>query len=90
MAVGDVTVGPVVSVQVTFAERLFALNFEATNSGGLGFAMEDNTVSFAERTAPAGSPTNEVRLFAADDGGGKTQLQARFNTGAIQVVAAEP
>jgi hypothetical protein len=43
-----------------------------------------------ERTAPAAPPANQVRVFAQDSGGGKTQLAARFNTGAVQTPAAEP
>ena len=33
---------------------------------------------------------NKVRLFSRDSGGGKTQLCAIFNTGAVQVITAEP
>jgi hypothetical protein len=45
---------------------------------------------FAEVTAPDAPAANVGRLFVRDNGSGKTQLCARFPTGAIQVVATEP
>lgn len=41
----------------------------------------------ADPDAPA---ANRVRLYAKDNGAGKTGLYARFNTGAVQQVAVEP
>jgi hypothetical protein len=38
---------------------------------------------------PAPGP-DRVRLFARDNGAGKTQLCARFPTGAVQVISTEP
>lgn len=46
--------------------------------------------TLTEQTAPAAPAANQVTLFARDNGAGKTQLCARFNTGAIQVIATEP
>lgn len=43
-----------------------------------------------EGTAPASAPANSFRLFAQDNGGGKTQLMVIFATGAAQQVAIEP
>ncbi len=58
----------------------------ATGSGtSSGAAME-----LIEMTAPSAPSANRVRLFAEDDGAGKTRLMARFNTGAAQQVAIEP
>jgi hypothetical protein len=58
----------------------------STGSGaGNGAALE-----FAEQTAPAAPSANRVRLYAQDNGGGKTQLMALFATGAAQQVAIEP
>lgn len=45
---------------------------------------------FGEISDPAAPPSNFARLYARDDGGGKTQLVVRFNTGAVQVIATEP
>ena len=45
---------------------------------------------FTERSDPSAPSTNNVRLYAKDNGAGKTQLVARFPTGAVQVLATEP
>jgi hypothetical protein len=47
-------------------------------------------MEFAEMTAPAAGAANTARLFAQDNGAGKTQLAVRFNSGAIQILATEP
>jgi hypothetical protein len=39
---------------------------------------------------PAAPAANHAALFAKDNGGGKTQIVARFPTGAVQVIATEP
>ena len=57
----------------------------------VGASLNDRYVEFVETstgdpTAPAG---NRVRVYARDTGG-KTELVARFNTGAIQRLAIEP
>jgi hypothetical protein len=43
-----------------------------------------------EMTAPASPSANRVRIFAQDNGAGKTQLMALFATGAAQQLAIEP
>lgn len=43
-----------------------------------------------EMTAPAAPAANSVRIFAQDNGAGKTQLMALFATGAAQQIAIEP
>jgi hypothetical protein len=46
---------------------------------------------FSERgTAPTAPATNSVRIYAEDNGAGKTRLMARFATGAAQQIAIEP
>lgn len=55
------------------------------NSSTAGGALE-----FIEQTAPSAPSANRVRLYAQDNGAGKTQLMALFNTGAAQQVAIEP
>jgi hypothetical protein len=48
-------------------------------------------LQFGEAAADlAAAPANTVRVYSRDSGGGKTQLVARFNTGAVQVLATEP
>ena len=44
----------------------------------------------SEMTAPAAPATNNVRIYAEDDGAGKTRLMARFATGAAVQIALEP
>jgi len=41
-------------------------------------------------TAPAAPAVNAVRIYAEDNGAGKTRLMALFNTGAAQQIAIEP
>jgi hypothetical protein len=59
-----------------------------------GDTIADNVVEsdlvFTEETAPAAPAANKCVLFLRDNGSGKTQLCARFPTGAIQQVAIEP
>ena len=55
------------------------------SSASAGGALE-----FIEQTAPSAPSANRVRLYAQDNGAGKTQLMALFNTGAAQQVAIEP
>ena len=55
------------------------------SSGSVGGAL-----SFLEQTAPAAPASNIVRIYAQDNGAGKTQLMALFATGAAQQIAIEP
>jgi hypothetical protein len=43
-----------------------------------------------ERTDPSAGAANSARLYARDNGSGKTQLCVIFATGAVQVLATEP
>lgn len=43
-----------------------------------------------EQTAPAAPPSNGYRIFAQDNGSGKTQLMVIFATGAAQQIAIQP
>ena len=52
-----------------------------TTGGALGFI---------EQTAPAAPAANGVRIYAEDNGSGKTRLMAIFATGAAQQIAIEP
>jgi hypothetical protein len=47
-------------------------------------------IEFDEMTAPGGGAVNTARLYAVDNGAGKTQLAVVFNTGAVQILAVEP
>ncbi len=59
------------------------LRLTAGASGGAALQGE-------EQTAPAAPPTNGYRIYAEDNGGGKTRLMVRFATGAAQQLAIEP
>lgn len=47
-------------------------------------------ISVSEITAPSAPATNSVRIYAEDNGSGKTRLMALFATGAAQQIAIEP
>lgn len=72
------------SMDVAFgrnADGVVEVNNGSTGGGAL---------QFIEMTAPAAPATNAVRIFAEDNGSGKTRLMARFATGAVQQLAIEP
>jgi len=48
------------------------------------------SLHFQEQTAPSAPAANNVYIYAQDNGAGKTQLMARFATGAAQQIAIEP
>ena len=50
----------------------------------------DNWFELTERAAPGAAGANGARLFARDNGAGKTQLAVIFQSGAVQVIATEP
>jgi hypothetical protein len=56
-----------------------------TNGGSAGESLQ-----FAEMTAPAAPAANQVRIYAEDDGTGKTRLMALFATGVAQQIAIQP
>ena len=47
-------------------------------------------IEFYEGTAPAAPSVDRVRIYAEDDGAGKTRLMALFASGAAQQIAIEP
>ena len=49
-----------------------------------------NYIEFTEMTAPSAPSTNLVRIYAEDNGSGKTKLMALFPSGAAQQIAIEP
>jgi hypothetical protein len=53
-------------------------------------AANGSCVELIEQTAPSAPAENEVRIYAVDNGSGKTQLMALFATGAAQQIAIEP
>lgn len=61
-------------------------NFIEVNNGTTG----GGGFQFIERTTPSAPAANKGLLYAKDNGGGKTQLCAIFNSGAEQCFATEP
>lgn len=45
---------------------------------------------FFEQASPPSAQSNAARIYAEDNGSGKTRLMARFGTGAAQQIAIEP
>ena len=48
------------------------------------------SLEFLEQTAPSAGGATSARIFAEDDGAGKTRLMIQFGTGAAQQLAIEP
>jgi hypothetical protein len=67
------------------AAGVLQVNNGTTSTTKAGAALE-----FIEQTAPAAPATENVRIYAEDDGAGKTRLMARFATGAAVQIAIEP
>jgi|GEM_PF-7087357 len=63
-------------------------------AGVLGLTASASTVGatleMREQTAPSAPGADNVRIYAVDNGGGKTQLMALFATGAAQQIAIQP
>lgn len=66
------------------------LETQDSSGNALWAILAGGAQEMIEITAPAAGATNSARLFARDNGSGKTQLAVRFATGAIQVLATEP
>lgn len=74
-----------VSTKDTGLSRAAAGIVKITN-GSTGAGL----LQFEETTDPTAPAANNAILYAKDNGAGKTQIVARFPTGAIQVLATEP
>ena len=61
-----------------------------TTSPSTRLDIDAGALELAEMTAPGAGAVNTVRIYAVDNGAGKTQLMAIFNTGAAQQLAIQP
>lgn len=63
-------------------------------SGVLGLTATASTggatLEMREQTAPSAPGSNNVRIYAEDNGAGKTRLMALFSSGAAQQIAIQP
>lgn len=64
--------------------------FQNSSSTVLLSITATGAMDMVEQTAPAAPAANTARLYAVDNGAGKTQLVVVFPTGAAQVLATEP
>jgi hypothetical protein len=78
------SVGPSTALDTGFVRAGGAV-VRVTNGSTGGGAMQ-----MTEMTAPAAPAADNVRIYAEDDGAGKTRLMALFATGAAVQIAIEP
>lgn len=67
-----------------------ALGRGSTTTTSLQVQIGGRHIAMLEVSDPAAAPVDGARLYARDNGAGKTQLCVRFATGATQVIATEP
>lgn len=66
------------------------IDVNITPAGAGGVKVGAFFQEFAEMTAPSAPSANGVRIYAVDNGAGKTQLMALFSSGAAQQLAIQP
>lgn len=69
----------------TSLSRTAAGVLRLSDNAGAGAALE-----FLEQTAPVAGASDTARIFAVDNGSGKTVLKVIFSSGAAQVLATQP
>ena len=67
-----------------------AMDIGGTGNNPLRRLFMAEYIEVNEMVAPAAPAANKVRVYSQDNGSGKTQLMARFATGAAVQVAIEP
>jgi len=91
----DTTSGVTAAVNISDAGiaigRFAVASSCALEIAAAGGGANKGYIKMAEIAADPGAPgANNCALYVKDNGGGKTQICAQFNTGAIQVIATEP
>ncbi len=82
-------VGQIIKLAATQSANAFEVQPNGSSTPLLSI-LAAGAMEMQEQTAPAAPSTNFVRLYAEDNGGGKTRLMARFATGAAVQIAIEP
>jgi len=67
-----------------------ALGMSTVSTAAAQVHLGSRHMEMVEITAPAAGATNSARIFAEDNGAGKTRLMVRFATGAVQQLAIQP
>jgi hypothetical protein len=89
------TTGPGSNAILTVTSNATSQHIRLLNAG-LALTASDpglvpaGVIELSEISAPAAPGANNARLYARDNGAGKTQIVAVFNTGAVQVIATQP
>jgi len=92
-SIGDFTIvsGAAILRTLTNTPLAFLVNSsEIVRLGANGLSMTTGYIEGAEQTAPAAPSSNGYRIYAEDNGAGKTRLMVKFATGAAQQIAIEP
>lgn len=80
--------------RVQFGGTTNSFGAMARDGAGIKVIAADGTtgafLSGVEQTAPAAPAADGYRIFAQDNGGGKTQLMVIFSSGAAQQIAIQP
>jgi hypothetical protein len=67
-----------------------AIGYQAVTTAPDQVEVGARHVEYVEITDPGAGATNSARLYARDNGSGKTQLCVVFASGAVQVLATQP
>ncbi len=68
----------------TPATRLHISNNGLSGTGGANITLDENP------SAPPNTASDRVVIYAQDNGAGKTQLMAKFSSGAAVQIAIQP
>ena len=75
---------------VTTGRSLFLGNAVKWTQADNQMQLDGGSLEMLEQTAPSAPSANAVRIYAEDNGSGKTKLMALFATGVAQQIAIEP
>ncbi len=77
-------------LEVTGATLNYAVLTDAATPSLFGGSVTASYFQTTEIVAPSAGAVNTVRIYAQDNGGGKTQLMALFASGSAQQLAIQP